>query len=198
MDASGQLGGAIVFSKWKGRNYVRQYVIPSNPNTDGQIAVRARMKFLAQIWASVAAPAQASWDAAAAAGQYSAFNAFSKANSRLIGEGNAPSADIAHDEGDTSPTLGAQSATGGVGLVTISQAMTVIAGGWAFLLYRSLTNAFTPAPSNVVAIIPFNGATTVVYDDTGLAPATYYYKIAAFTVEGKLSTAGAQMTGVVT
>lgn len=33
MDASGKLGDAIVFSKWKGQNYVRQFVIPANPQS---------------------------------------------------------------------------------------------------------------------------------------------------------------------
>ena len=40
MDARGQIGKAIVFSIWKGVNYVRQYAIPSNPNTADQMAVR--------------------------------------------------------------------------------------------------------------------------------------------------------------
>lgn len=33
LDASGQIGHAIVYAKWKGRNYVREYVTGSNPNT---------------------------------------------------------------------------------------------------------------------------------------------------------------------
>lgn len=36
MDASGKLGDSIVFSKWKGRNTVRQFVIPANPMSSGQ------------------------------------------------------------------------------------------------------------------------------------------------------------------
>ena len=40
MDASGKFGGALVFSKWKGRNVVRQLVIPGNPNSAGQEAAR--------------------------------------------------------------------------------------------------------------------------------------------------------------
>lgn len=40
LDASGSVASTITFSKWKGRNYVRQRVVPSNPSTAGQIAVR--------------------------------------------------------------------------------------------------------------------------------------------------------------
>lgn len=42
MDASGKFGGTIVFSKWKGRNVVRQLVVPANPNSAGQEAARNR------------------------------------------------------------------------------------------------------------------------------------------------------------
>lgn len=44
MDASGKFGGAIVFSKWKGRNVVRQLVVPANPNSAGQEVARNRTR----------------------------------------------------------------------------------------------------------------------------------------------------------
>lgn len=44
MDASGKFGGAIVFSKWKGRNVVRQLVVPANPNSAGQESARNRTR----------------------------------------------------------------------------------------------------------------------------------------------------------
>jgi len=36
MSASGKLANAIVFAAWKGVAYVRQYVIPSNPQSESQ------------------------------------------------------------------------------------------------------------------------------------------------------------------
>jgi hypothetical protein len=36
MTASGKIGDAIVFSIWKGVAYVRQFVIPANPQSTGQ------------------------------------------------------------------------------------------------------------------------------------------------------------------
>jgi len=36
MDASGKLADAVVFSKWKGRNYVRQWLKPANPMSADQ------------------------------------------------------------------------------------------------------------------------------------------------------------------
>lgn len=44
MDASGAFGGAIVFSRWKGRNTVRQLVTPSNPMSAGQVEARNRVR----------------------------------------------------------------------------------------------------------------------------------------------------------
>ena len=44
MEASGSYGGAIVFAKWKGRQYSRQLVIPANPNSSNQETVRNRLR----------------------------------------------------------------------------------------------------------------------------------------------------------
>lgn len=44
MRASGQLGKTLVFSRWKGEPTVRQHVVPANPNTGGQQAVRNNFK----------------------------------------------------------------------------------------------------------------------------------------------------------
>ncbi len=40
LEASGSYGGAVVFAKWKGRQYVRQLVTPSNPRSLGQETAR--------------------------------------------------------------------------------------------------------------------------------------------------------------
>lgn len=44
VDASGGYAGSLVFAKWKGRNYARQLVIPSNPRTLGQETARNDMR----------------------------------------------------------------------------------------------------------------------------------------------------------
>lgn len=49
MDASGKFGGAMVFSKWNGRNTVHKLVTPSNPNTSGQIESRNDVRTLGEI-----------------------------------------------------------------------------------------------------------------------------------------------------
>ncbi len=47
---SGQAGKAGVFAKWKGRQYRRKYVIPANPKTTMQIAVRNSFTNAVTMW----------------------------------------------------------------------------------------------------------------------------------------------------
>src|SRR3990172_3936660 len=75
-DASGTIAKTATFSKWKGRNYVRSRVIPSNPQSAAQVSMRSMMKFLSQIWAGLTAANKATWDTAADASAISPFNAF--------------------------------------------------------------------------------------------------------------------------
>lgn len=54
LDASGGFGGSLVFGKWKGRNTVRQLVIPSNPQSQDQQDSRNQIRVVgtAQHWAN--------------------------------------------------------------------------------------------------------------------------------------------------
>jgi len=48
LDASGTVAKTTTFSKWKGRNYVRQRVIPHNPQSAGQQLSRGYLAVLAK------------------------------------------------------------------------------------------------------------------------------------------------------
>lgn len=50
LEASGTIRKTIVFSQWKGRNYVRGHVIPFNPQSSKQTNVRAAMTLLVLEW----------------------------------------------------------------------------------------------------------------------------------------------------
>lgn len=71
LDASGSVAKAITFSKWKGRNYVRQLVIPANPRTSGQQTTRAKLGAAGRIasYLEALSPAQAAFNAVAPSGQ---------------------------------------------------------------------------------------------------------------------------------
>lgn len=50
LDASGTIGNALTFAKWKGRNYVRQYVIPAYSNTTEQANIRDIVRKASLAW----------------------------------------------------------------------------------------------------------------------------------------------------
>lgn len=95
LDARGQVGKAIVYSIWKGVNYVRTYTVPKTGMDAGQIAQRNLITDASQAWASGATVGGVTLDSAyklafatAAAGQaYSGFNLYIKVSSLKNGGG---------------------------------------------------------------------------------------------------------------
>jgi len=196
--ASGSVANMVVFSKWKGRPYVRQHVTPSNPRSALQVSTRAMMKFLAQNWAALSAAEKATWDDAAAAGTFSGFNAYTQYNMRRWTQSQGPSIEYPAAELiiPTDPTPFA--ATGGVGQAVLDWTMPA-ADAWGVILYRSLTTGFTPSRSNAIAAIFCDTADSFAYTDTPLDPETYFWRIACFSVDGLLSAPTVtQVTAVVT
>lgn len=92
LSASGQLGKALVYSRWKGRDYVREYVIPANPRTIAQFIQRGIMAAASRWWAGLGneAGAQESWAPDAADGSISPFNAEVRYNLDQMGDDLAP------------------------------------------------------------------------------------------------------------
>ncbi len=78
-DARGKIGD-VVFSGWKGRAYVRRRVIPANPNSAAQQAIRGAMTLCVASWQSFSANEKNSWIDYAASRAISTFNAFVQSN----------------------------------------------------------------------------------------------------------------------
>lgn len=86
LDARGQVGKSVVYSFWKGVNYVRQHVVPNNPQSVLQTKIRDLITDASVAWKTGATVGAIDIDAAyilaydtAAAGQaYSGFNLFIK------------------------------------------------------------------------------------------------------------------------
>lgn len=68
-DISGKSGGTV-FSKNKGGAYLKNRVVPSNPQTAKQIGVRSRISSLSQAWKSLTSEQQAAWQGATPSFQY--------------------------------------------------------------------------------------------------------------------------------
>jgi hypothetical protein len=86
--AGGQIGKTMVASKWKGVPYMRQYVVPANPNTAAQQATRKLFAFLREVW-KVAPPALTDpWNAFAKGRPFTGMNKEVGENIRIL-RGNA-------------------------------------------------------------------------------------------------------------
>jgi hypothetical protein len=66
----------MVFSSWKGRQYVRRHVIPSNPNSLEQQSTRGAFRVANDIWKAAGSLLIAPWDAFASGQVLTGRNAF--------------------------------------------------------------------------------------------------------------------------
>lgn len=76
LGAGGTVGSTLTFSKWKGRPYVRQRVIPANPQSTAQTLTRDIFRNLNSIWKEAGALAVAPWDRFASGQALTGRNAF--------------------------------------------------------------------------------------------------------------------------
>lgn len=198
LDASGSIGGAITASKWKGRNYMRRLVTPANPRSATQVSTRAVMRFLSTVWATLdPVTVQSTWDALAAQGNYSAFNAFTRQNLKSWTQFQLPS-QIPTRSGGTAPTVPTLAVTGGVGQATIEVGYTALQDGWGIALFRGTANSFTQARDNLIYMAAITANPTVIVD-TPVLPGTWWYSAFLFTAGGDNHSGGSVYdSGVVT
>jgi len=78
-DARNKIGD-VVFSKWKGVNYVRTRVVPANPKTANQVAQRNALTLCVASWKNLVSAVRSEWDRYAKGKNLSGFNAFCSAN----------------------------------------------------------------------------------------------------------------------
>lgn len=199
LDASGTLAGTMVFSKWKGRNYVRQRVIPANPKTVKMVSVRAMFKFLTQRWdPDLDAADYASWQERADDMIVSTFNAYVSYNQKRWKSFLAPSHLDPAPLGMTLPVCAGYYGTGGVRMATVGFNCSILNAGWGMLLFRSLSTGFTAAFDNLIAVMPIPGTGDIVHVDSPLEADTYYYNFIKFNHTGLQDTPAGQVTATVT
>lgn len=207
IDASGTLGKTLTYAKWKGRNYVRQRVIPANPQSAAQTGVRAMMSYLSQLWNGVSAPDKLTWDDMAETKQISAFNAF-------VGE------NLDRWQLNTTPTQAFPAALANTDCLPDAvgvDGVVLASAGYAGYAYLYATPDSTGAADAVAAAIFRNSAAPTknwalciavievtpgsiwYYTDSPLDAATYHYKIAYLSDDGfSGSLSAADNTAVVT
>lgn len=88
LGASGQLAKTLVASSWKGIKYMREYVVPSNPNTAAQQAQRTTFSAAVHAWQNYLtnAPLITGWNVSALLSPtpMSGFNAACSALCRVL------------------------------------------------------------------------------------------------------------------
>ncbi len=197
--ASGSLAGAIVFSTWKGRPYVREHVVPANPKSQAQLGVRQMLKFLSQYWDSLTPGERADWEEPAAVTNISPFNAFVAYNQSAWAQFLSPSIAYPATRTDTAGTITFDSVDPLVRSLLITVTVTVLADNWGVLIFRDLTTAFTPSRNNAVAAIPALSAAAFTWLDVPLpAGVEQFYRLASFSEAGDMNVLVTEMSGTPT
>jgi hypothetical protein len=197
LDASGSLGGAIVFSKWRGRTYVRAHAVPSNPSSGLQVGMRSSMKFMTQSWAAMSQVNKDSWNDLAAPDNITQLNAMVRYGQQNVRRNlgvvlNPTAAAGVTPTAPATPATVAQPKT----LVLSWTQPVVTPGNYATYIYGSLTLGFTADVSNLIAVIEHG---QLSYTWIGLATGVlHYWRVRQSNTDGELGALTAEQSGTPT
>ena len=195
LDASGSVGGAITFSKWKGRNYVRRRIIPSNPKSGAQVGRRAMFAFLSKAWTDLTAPEQASWQTIADQVVASPFNAYIKANMKRWHNFFTPTQDDPAGEAGSGSDNDLTAAVWEHNRIKLTASGTALAEAWGYAIFAETTESVTAAVGNCVLVVP---DTTIASHShywtphTGIIGADWFFVTINFSDDGAKETQGSE------
>lgn len=197
LEASGQLGKALVYTTWKGRALVRAYAVPTNPNSIAQRARRTWVALLNTIWQGMDDTDKGSWADLAAAGNYSTFNGFTSFNldaqtadaGPTKNRGDSPSSPGFVDDGTT--------VTGGENKITIDWAIDATNAD-AYVVFSLAEGTSAPGATELAAVayVPANNLAGTL-EIKNLPAGTYSISWFAVTNDGTKSTVLASDTSIV-
>jgi len=190
LDASGTLANAVTFSKWKGRNYARERVIPANPKSGAQTGRRAMFRFLTQAWASVGDADQATWQDLADQLIASKFNGFVSENMEGWHNFLTPSEPTPATRIGTPSDNALTAAVWEENRIKLSLAGTALGDAWGIIIFAKDGGAVTPAVGNAIVVDP---DTTIAAHDIFWTPpsvATWHFNSIAFADDGAQVAAG--------
>lgn len=194
MDASGSLGGAIVFSKWKGRNYVRQHVTPSNPQSNLQRTYRSSMAGLVKLYQSNRDAINIAFAGRAGAGSQSPFNAFTGFNQSRLRQGAYAADSPSPSEAAPANNAAALAALVNGAYVALTWTDALDPDAWAFAIFRAVGAAPTGALSELEALVPRG---VQVYNEGPLEVGDYRYSIRAVSRNGGVTALAAAVAASV-
>lgn len=196
LDASGALAGSIVFSKWRGRTYVRKLSIPANPKSGLQVGMRSSMRFITQDFKNLTTAQKAAWDPLAAVTNITQLNAQVADAQRRTRVNNGVRRGPAESAGttpDAAITLAAAAQPKSLVLTWVAGAA---APEYAWMVFRSPTTSFTPDVSTLRRIVL---AATLTFTDIGLVTGTeLFYMLIGVNFDGELGATSAEFAGTPT
>lgn len=197
--ASGQIAKTQVYASWKGRPYVRRYVIPANPNTADQQEVRSAWKWLNDFYRLLPGAAAASWDAGALSRQITGRNLFLKKNLAEF-RGDTDLADllaVTVANGGVAPTV--LTITPGNDQLTFAMLPPTLPTGWTIEAFHGIAmkdgDPTAVNPSVITYVTDATDPYSVVM--AGLLSATLYRCWGWFTYikpDGSIAYSGQSMT----
>lgn len=196
LDASGTIGKAITYTKWKGRNVVRERVIPANPKSGAQVGRRAMFAFLTQNWAGLTAAEKASWQDLADQLVASPFNAYIKDNMEYWHNALSPSQNSSRAAANNGSDRDLTAAVWEENRIKISSTATAANEQWGCAYYASTGTPVGGAISNVIRI---ELDEDILARDTFWTPpsvVTWYINIKTFSDDGIIETFGTEQTAI--
>lgn len=194
LDASGTIGDAITFSKWKGRPYVRERVIPSNPKTGAQVGRRAMFSFLCGAWAALDAAEKATWQDIADALVASPFNAYVSENMKswhnFISPTQETPAAAANNGSDNVLTAAAWEEN----RIKMTISGAALSEAWGIAIFASLTGTYDPSVGNCILVLPDTTIAEHFVYWTPPSVTTWYLDTVTFGDDGTQETEGGEQS----
>jgi len=187
LDAQGTLGDAITFAKWKGRPYVRQRVIPSNPKTGAQLGRRAMFKFLTKEWDPFPDNWKATWQEDADELVTSPFNAFMAENMLRWHNFLPPGVLIPITNTGTIGTWYSVPVAAWVqNQIRFNCKLDALNDNWGLAIFASPTGTFNTAVGNAILILRLRDTGEQKFYWTPPQVQTWYFDTRLFTLDGLL------------
>lgn len=131
-----------VFSKWKGINYIRSRVVPSNPKSAAQVAIREALARLVSLWQDAMSSVQVNNNYYMTGKNASGFNNFIGGNT--VDEEAGNELQICEDNGYTEITVWTAATGSGSGEIDVTFAPTPVPTGdkLVYLLRKADTSVW--------------------------------------------------------
>lgn len=134
--AGGQVGQTMVYSSWKGIQYVRRYVVPANPKTTRQQVTRRLFAKLQRMWLVAPDLLKAPFQLNAQGRPYTAVNKFTSLNVKGI-DTSAPPTDMDFFQGSPGAKGGlppvSLALTPGSGTITAALGAPTVPSDWTIV-----------------------------------------------------------------